>query len=429
MAKPRFFLAKKYLPKKNKADKNEAKRLNPEPTLIVMHYHIKGTRFVMSAQKTIEPRYWSDVKERAKPTSPGAKHINMALDRLAAAAPVEAEKLISQGRFTKLRLKEALHVIDGRENRHDTFMAYVRAFIKKKEASNKIKSQSIGSYVSALKKLEEFAKHKRARDFEFLDIGYEFFEEFHEWLLSQDMADSYCVKILTKTRHFLNSAKKARKDESYRDYRIERKGQHTDEIYLTESELFKLQHCEEYSPTLRRVVDLFLIGCRTGLRFSDFTKVTKKNLVEEDGYKQLEIVTQKTGQKVLIPLREDVLNILDKYDWKVKPISNQKMNEYLKEAGRMAGITGKFNRTQTRKGEPVTTRHERYELIKTHTARRTFATLAFQSSVPVSGIMSITGHKSERAFFRYIRTTPKEQAQAMAKHAFFRQETQLRVAK
>jgi hypothetical protein len=92
---------------------------------------------------------------------------------------------------------------------------------------------------------------------------------------------------------------------------------------------------------LCRVRDLFLIGCHTGLRFSDFTELKPGNFKKTaDGKEYIEMMTQKTGVKVTIPVKSEVREILTRYAYQPpKAISNQNFNEYLKEVGQLAGLT------------------------------------------------------------------------------------------
>jgi len=95
------------------------------------------------------------------------------------------------------------------------------------------------------------------------------------------------------------------------------------------------------------------------------------------------------------------------------------MNRYLKELGEVAGIDEPVIITRTQGGEKVSETKRKFELISTHTARRSFATNAYKAGVPSLAIMTITGHKTEEAFMRYIQVSKEENAVLMAKHPFF----------
>jgi integrase len=199
----------------------------------------------------------------------------------------------------------------------------------------------------------------------------------------------------------------------------------SDSIYLTEKELNDIYSFDfSENKRLEKVRDLFIVGSWTGLRFSDFTKLSEDHIKEDF----LEIETQKTGEKVVIPIHSIVKDIFKKYKNEIglclpQPISNAKMNEYLKEIGKEITAKNKdisLNQdvitTITRGGKKVSTRDKKYDLITTHTARRSFASNLFLDGVPALTIMKITGHKTERAFLKYIKITLNENAKILQMH-------------
>ena len=90
-------------------------------------------------------------------------------------------------------------------------------------------------------------------------------------------------------------------------------------------------------------------------------------------------------------------------------ISNQRFNEYLKEVAKKAELKEKVHISITRGGITASTAYKKYKLVTTHTGRRSFATNNYNMGVPSLTIMAITGHKTEAAFLKYIKVTPKEQ--------------------
>ena len=168
---------------------------------------------------------------------------------------------------------------------------------------------------------------------------------------------------------------------------------------------------------MERVRDLFILGCYTGLRFSDFTQIVKENILEGN---KIKIRTQKTNELVVIPVHPFVKEILEKYDGNIPaPISNQKMNEFLKKVGEEAEIKEMIMSSITRGGIMERNTTEKYNLITTHTARRSFATNLYLADVPAITIMKITGHKTDKSFLRYIRISQEENANKLLNHPFF----------
>ena len=175
----------------------------------------------------------------------------------------------------------------------------------------------------------------------------------------------------------------------------------------------KIYETDCKSERLNRVRDLFLIGAFTGLRFSDFTSITKDNILSST----IHIEQHKTGGKVAIPLHRVVLEIWRKYGEKLpQPISNQKFNNYIKEVCKLAGIDEMEQKNITRGGMRVRQTYKKYELVTSHTARRSFATNLYLSGFPAISIMQITGHRTEKAFMAYIRVTPEQHAELLREH-------------
>jgi len=188
-------------------------------------------------------------------------------------------------------------------------------------------------------------------------------------------------------------------------------------IYLNESELTSIYNKSDLPLYLERVRDLFLIGSYTGLRFSDLAQLKKENITSDN---TINITTQKTNQKVVVPIHPIVREIFRKYDYKLPKLpTNQKFNEFLKEVAKLAGIKEPITMESTKGGFKVSETTEKYNLVTSHTARRSFATNAFLMDMPSISIMKITGHKTESAFMRYIKMSAKDNALKMQSHKFF----------
>ena len=109
--------------------------------------------------------------------------------------------------------------------------------------------------------------------------------------------------------------------------------------------------------------------------------------------------------------------MLRKYDGALpRSISNQKMNDYLKEVCQLAGIDSKESKAQTKGGKRITKTFEKWQMVSTHTARRSFATNMYLLGIPALTIMQITGHRTEKAFMRYIKLDREQHAKVMALH-------------
>lgn len=200
---------------------------------------------------------------------------------------------------------------------------------------------------------------------------------------------------------------------AYKSKRFAKPSEEVENLALSEDDIKELEELDlSKSPHLDRARDLFIIGCHTGLRYSDYSRLTPDNI--KDGF--IEIKQQKTGSSVAIPVHTTVKSIIDKYGGNLpESTSNQKTNQALKDIFKQVKDFDKIaSRTRTQGGMKTTVNQEKWNLVSTHTARRTFATNAYLQGIPTLSIMAITGHKTERSFLKYIKVTSKEHAKIMA---------------
>ena len=160
---------------------------------------------------------------------------------------------------------------------------------------------------------------------------------------------------------------------------------------------------------LDRVRDLFTFACFTGLRISDVINLTKANV--KNGFIYLNII--KSSQNSGIPLTKHALAILEKYNYKLPKISGQKINDYLKEIGKLIGIDEEEQVVTFKAGKRLETFVPRYELLSSHVGRRTFITLSIMKGIPTPVIQSITGHQDLKSFQKYIQLNNNDKMKAM----------------
>lgn len=193
----------------------------------------------------------------------------------------------------------------------------------------------------------------------------------------------------------------------------------SESIYLTSEELNRLFELDlSENVRLDKTRYMFIIGCFTRRRFSDLSNLKPENIV--NGGSLIKIRTIKTGEVVVVPLNNQVKETLKKNEGlPPKVISNQKMNDFLKELGQKAELNDTLLISSTKGGKRITEVFKKWELITTHTARRSFATNAFLQNVPSISIMKITGHQTEKSFLRYIKTSQEDSANKLIHHPFF----------
>ena len=185
-----------------------------------------------------------------------------------------------------------------------------------------------------------------------------------------------------------------------------------DNIYLNREELARIEELNlAHLPQLEEARDLFLLGCWTGLRISDFKRIQRKHI--RDG-RFIAIRTQKTDDEVEIPLHPTAKAILEKYDFKLPQMADQTLNYRIKEVGLLAGIDSSIDVTKVKGRNETVERVQKCDLISSHTARRSFATNLYLMEVPSETIKKVTGHRTEKSFLKYIKLTNRQHAEIIA---------------
>lgn len=155
---------------------------------------------------------------------------------------------------------------------------------------------------------------------------------------------------------------------------------------------------------LDKVRDLFLLEIFTGQRFSDAAKVLGNYNLTEKG---VSVTQKKTNSRISIPLHPKLAKhrekILTKYPEGLPIISNQKFNDYVKEVGEKSGFKQEHHWITLSGKTKIEHTGYRYNLISSHTGRRTFCTLALKQGISAEEIMKISGHKKYDDFRNYIK--------------------------
>jgi len=283
------------------------------------------------------------------------------------------------------------------------------------EKGMKYSHGTVKNYKGFKVQFDEFQKEMH-RKFNYEDITIDFYDQYVQFFNKKD----YSLNTIGRHIKNLKTIMKISKEEGlHSNTEPERKKfkilkTDSDQIYLNEDELtsmYNLDLSEDKEKEIAR--DVFLIGCYTALRFSDYSRIKKDNIrTTAQGNKVITMFTKKTGEQVIIPLewhwRLDEL--LKKYDYTVPKIWEQKLNQKIKLVGKDAKITEPIEIEQLKGGLKVKSTAPKCQLIKTHTARRSGATNMYKYGIPAIDIMKITGHKKESNFMLYIKQSKEETA-------------------
>ena len=238
----------------------------------------------------------------------------------------------------------------------------------------------------------------------------------------KEMRNTTIGKQLSFLKWFLRWAfkKGVHQNNAYDSYKPKLKSTQKKIIFLTWDELNRFREFKIPSnkQALERVRDVFLFQCFTGLRYSDVFNLRRSDIKGD----HIEVTTVKTSDSLIIELNNHSKAILDKYkdvvfeDDKVLPvITNQKMNDYLKELAELAGIDEPVRQTYYRGNERIDEVTPKYALLGTHAGRRTFICNALALGIPPQVVMKWTGHSDYKAMKPYIDIADDIKANAMSK--------------
>ncbi|WP_241280329.1 tyrosine-type recombinase/integrase [Chryseobacterium cucumeris] len=185
----------------------------------------------------------------------------------------------------------------------------------------------------------------------------------------------------------------------------------TDEIALNMEQVTKIyEHDFSQNKRLERVRDLFVVGCTTGMRFGNYSRISK-NDIQDDFIRVTDLKSK--SKKLAIPLNSISKEILEKYDYDLPKITNQKMNKYIKEVFQLLEFDDEIKKTMKYGDELIENSTEFWKRISSHTARRSFITIMKNKRVPDKVIMSYTGHTSLEVFNAYYRPSEEDKVNYM----------------
>ena len=280
----------------------------------------------------------------------------------------------------------------------------------------KLKPTALYSYVNSKKMFEKFQKVK-GYDIALSDFKQEHIDAFGDYMINDlEIAMNTHSKAMMEVMQVLKYAVKLKKLPASRlsELEFDTRREETDSIYLKETEVLELLQIKDFDDPIHEVVrDVFVIGCFTGMRFSDYTTIDAAAIQEN----RLSFIQQKTGGRVTLPIHPVVNTILNKYNYQLPEVpKNNVFNQILKQIGaKMPSLQVSFTRQVTYKRELQTIVKKKYEFLQTHTARRSFCSNEYLKGTDPLVIMAISGHKSHKSFMRYIKVSGDEFADKLEK--------------
>lgn len=429
--------------KDEKADKETSIRL------YVFHGKFPNRRFVYGLTKKILPELWDSTTQRPtkdkaiikayrehsptiddqlKETTAKIEKVNTAVKDYFKLAEINKTEVTADGlqvyldeQFDKRSEPVAL------ATKKETLNEYLKRYISEIETGirlnngNHFVEGSVMNYKTFQAQFDLYQKDNGKVNFE--DVTIDFYNGFIRFLNAKPYRANTVGKHVARAKAIMRAALAeglhTNKDFERKEFKIFQVA--TDEIYLTEKELKTIEKVNlSKKPHLELYRDIFLIGCYTAQRISDYNKISLHNIITlKTGGKAVSLHQKKQKEIVIIPIKKELDAILKKYDYEPPRVQDQKLNENIKTICKIAKINTPTEIEEIIGGKKVKTVKPKYEMVASHTARRTGATLMYNAGIPTLSIMKITGHKKESTFLKYIKVTKEETAEKLSVHEYF----------
>ncbi len=384
-------------------------------SLILLRVQIEGKPLKYGTGLSINPEDWDYNKQRpiSKRGNSNFIHIEIELNRL----ENEFNTIVHNAKMNDVKLttkyvRDQLNKFKNgtkspvKKTKRIQVLEGYQIMIDEKTRSKTITPETIKKYKHVKGCLEKFEKHRKKK-LKWEDVDDTFYNDYLEFSYnvlkhSDNTVGRYIGFVKTLMQWALK--KEFHNNEKFQDFKKFKR--EADTVALSYDELMLLYNFDFDHDYLNRAKDLFCIGCFSGQRFSDYS------VFEIADYKAGMIIkrAEKTESFSYIPVDANprLKALLDKYEWTIPKITNQKFNEYIKEACKIVGINDLVKKTVYRGTEKDIAIYEKWELISSHTARRTFITLALQRGMTYKAVMKITGIKKIETLMLYDKVDDKE---------------------
>lgn len=381
--------------------------------ILVLMGNVENMRLRFNTGIKLYPNEWNADKQQCT-NKKISKEINLRISELRANAErylATRSKGVSQDNFIKF-MEES----DGGTVRTQiTFFGELDKFMqkcpfRKNKDGETIAESTVKRYQWIVETLKEFEKYRGKRlSFDALDT--DTLDEYQEYVLKfRNLSQNTLHRYFRELKSILNFVSRyVDVNPAYKSYRI--KTVKVDKVALTWEEANKIFEfdCDGHK-FLQNARDLFIVGCCTGLRFSDVSKLNE-GMIQDD---IIRLHTKKTGALVEIPLHPKLKEMIETRGLP-HPITSQKLNNYLRQICQLLGFDQPIEIKKVVGGKREVRTVPKYELIKSHTARRTFASMLYKAGIPPRIIMGFTGHSSLDVFMNYVIIDNEDRMNAVKK--------------
>lgn len=396
-------------------------KTNGTSPIYFQYSYNRTTRTLLNTGKSVEPSFWDSDHGKVKRSHQQANQINSYINtlKIRLEAIIDDCKLAKQDPtidFVKEKFTTDILCNDPKSN---GFYEALDKFII--TAGSRLSKGVVSDYGTLKRYLQQFENYCGTQVSFFNITKPAFYDDFIEYLKTEiknskgtkGLKINSVWKYAKNLKCFLNNCMR-RSIISHVDLSFMKKiSEKTFSVYLNDKELEKLTQLDlNKKPEAGIIRDLFIIGAETGLRFSDYSRLDKHHIKESF----IRIPTLKTQDLVVIPISTRLRAVLEKYeDHSVFQITNQYFNREIKQIMKIAGFNDQIV-IPTKKGtKTIEVKNPKWELISSHTCRRSFCTNQFLKGVPSLLIRKISGHKTEKAFLEYIKIDEEAAAIEMMK--------------
>lgn len=281
---------------------------------------------------------------------------------------------------------------------------------------HEMKLRSFQKWIEVREKVKRFEDDFFDDEIKIADVNEEFVRDWVEYCEKEGYAHTTTKKNLSYITMICRHAKTKGIEISPEldSVKIRSRKSNLPKVYLSFSELEKIQSLKDLPDRLDTARDWLIISCYTGQRISDFMRFRSEMIRTSKGRKFIDLEQVKTGKRVTVPVVPEVEAILKKRDGNFpKRISDQRYNDYVKEVCKLAGIDqpmrGKIKMSVNGKLRGVVDTYPKYRLISSHVGRRSFAT-NYYGKVSTNYLKNITGHSKEEILLVYIGKTAQDTA-------------------
>lgn len=378
---------------------------------------------------------WSKEKGLPKQNNPENKRITTQLKGLETHILNSYNSDYSKGViFSKDWLSENIDSFFNRiEIKEDdsVFLNYLRNFTDFKRSTASYTDCTLRKYNNLKDRFQQYQKKKK-KIFLLQDVSSKVLIDFKNFLIAEcDLMETTATRFIKNLKTVLFDAEQNGKSIHYQIRGFSTGTTNTEyKVFLSFEEIEQIKGVQSINTDWNIARDWLVIGCYLGQRVSDLLRMNKRMIYtktdsEGNSFRFIEIKQQKTGEKVVIPIHDEVEMILNKYNGDFPPSfavnfdSNAVLfNRHIKKVCELAGIhemiKGKVYNEEKKKNEIVET--EKCNLISSHVCRRSFATNFYgNKEFTTPQLMSITGHKTENMFLNYIGKTADDWAMQTAK--------------